>query len=389
MRCRNITVVIIAVLAIPILLRHSPQLLADLDGQVCVVTGASRGIGKGIAIGLGEAKCTVYITGRSLKSGAKNQGGPGQKHQAGSLEDTCKLVEEAGGKCIASQVDSADDEALKAFFAKVEQEQGRLDVLVNNAFAGVSYLPTAIGRPFWELDPVEAWDWINNVGLRSHYIASTYATRIMNKKKKGLIVNLSSFGGLDYIFNVAYGIGKSGMDRMANDMAIELATEEITMVSLWPGLVKTENIKDDALASNKLQPRRGLQPGIPPVEFEKLLQTPCAETPLFSGRAVAHMARDQARAHFTGRVVSSGGLAALYGFVDERGVRSPVMTSLKFILSSQVFTSLLKSYDMWEVADQPKLDITWQMDFFWNQLPSFAFPGFLVKLASGAPNFFV
>merc|ERR1719444_473939 len=118
-----------------------------------------------------------------------------------------------------------------------------------------------MGQAFWE-KPLDAWDQVNGVGLRSHFIASALAARKMSLAKRGLIVNVGSFGGLNYIFDVAYGIGKAAMDRMANDMAIELFTENITMVSLWPGLVKTENVEDGAL-DTKSEERRGRQPGQP------------------------------------------------------------------------------------------------------------------------------
>lgn len=140
------------------------------------------------------------------------------------------------------QCDSGDDAALAELFDRIEREQGKLDVLVNNAFSAVSWLPTQTGLPFWEKG-TEAWDIVNRVGLRSHYHASVHAASLMVKSKtKGIIINVSSFGGLNYIFDAAYGIGKAAMDRMANDMSIELVTEGITMVSLWPGLVSTENV---------------------------------------------------------------------------------------------------------------------------------------------------
>jgi len=113
---------------------------------------------------------------------------------------------------------------LERLFDQVTREQGRLDVLVNNAFSAASFLPKVSGKPFWEKG-IEAWDQVNGVGLRSHYVASLYAAQHMSKAKRGLIVNVGSFGGMNYVFDVSYGIGKAAMDRMANDMAIELATE--------------------------------------------------------------------------------------------------------------------------------------------------------------------
>lgn len=387
--CSIVTVVILA--AVVFQLSRPRFSVSDLEpslvGQVAIVTGASRGIGKGFAVGLGEAKATVYVTARTLKKGASNKGGVGGKSQKGSLEETCDLVVQAGGTCIPVAVDNGNDTHLEQLFDRVMKEQGRIDVLVNNAFAAVSHMPKIVGKPFWETG-VDTWDIVNDVGLRSHYVASLLAARHMTKAKRGLIVNVGSFGGLGYIFNVAYGIGKAGMDRMANDMAIELATEGVTMVSLWPGLVKTENVEDDALGGDKLKERRGLQPGSPKMETEELLPTALSETPLFSGRAVAAFARDKRKFDHTGRVLVPALMARDYGLVDERGVRSPPFTSVKFLLATAL-KPYLERYGLWTIAGgcfETAPGITDRQRFFWNTLPDLAFPGAMLKLGAGAPN---
>eukprot|EP00927_Polykrikos_kofoidii_P010843 TRINITY_DN14580_c0_g1_i1.p1 TRINITY_DN14580_c0_g1~~TRINITY_DN14580_c0_g1_i1.p1 ORF type:complete len:412 (-),score=69.35 TRINITY_DN14580_c0_g1_i1:148-1338(-) len=364
------------------------HLVPNLVGSVAVVTGGSRGIGKGIAIGLGEAGASVYITGRSLNSGGDNTGGIGGKPAPGSLEETCEAVVRAGGKCIAVAADSSKDDDLKALFDRVIEEQGHLDILVNNAFSAVSYLPGTMGQPFWEKG-LEAWDQVNNVGLRSHYVASTLAAQKMSPLKRGLIINVASFGGLDYMFDVAYGIGKAAMDRMANDMAVELFTENITMVSLWPGLVKTENVESGALDESLMSERRGKAPGIPDFAFADWFPTPLAETPLFNGRAVAAFARDPRKIDYTGKILVPSVMAYGYGIVDERGVRSPPMTSLKAIFSVFFFQSLLKKHGIWEIPGgcyTPKAEASENARFFWNTLPDISIPGKLLKLAAGAPN---
>jgi len=256
---------------------------------------------------------------------------------------------------------------------------------VNNAFSAVSWLPKHMGKPFWDKG-IDAWDQVNHVGLRSHYVASVYAAQHMTKAKRGLIVNVGSMGGNNYIFDVSYGIGKAAMDRMANDMAVELATEDVTMVSLWPGIVKTENVEDGVLAGAK--ERRGLQPGTPEIDINILLPTPLSETPLFSGRAVAAFARDKLKMQQTGKVLLPSVLAAGYGFVDERGVRSPPALSLKWLFSL-LLQPLLKKLEIWEVAsnlfhENPELSANAQL--YWNILPALTIPGFLVKLGAGAPN---
>ena len=172
---------------------------ANLKGKVALVTGASRGIGKGIAIALGEAGALVYITGRSGQD--VNSTGS----IAGNLLETKSLVEQAGGTCIAVTVDHRDDAQIQSLFEQIEREQnGQLDLLVNNAYGGVRSLIDAKGKPFWEAD-INLWDACNQVGLRSHYISSHFAAKMMTQRKQGLIVTISSWGGLAPIFGVAYG----------------------------------------------------------------------------------------------------------------------------------------------------------------------------------------
>lgn len=380
-------VVLLAWISIP---PFSPAMLeSSLTGKVAIVTGASRGIGKGIAVGLGEMGATVYVTGRT-KSRSISETDAVKKPMSGSLEDTCDVVAKAGGRCIPLGVDSSNDTQLEALFDHVVQAEGKLDILVNNAFSAVSHMPKTAGQPFWEKGP-DMWDIVNHVGLRSHYIASVFAARVMSKRKQGLIVNVGSFGGVNYIFDVAYGIGKAAMDRMANDMAIELETENITMVSLWPGLVKTENVKDGAIDTNSMKERRGMQPGMPQIDFNDLLSTPLAETPLFNGRAVAAFARDQQRSHHSGKVLIPAVMAFGYGIVDEHGLRSPPLTSLKHMLSP-FLKHILEYCGLWHVRGECFTPLSGEASLsrnavlFWNKLPDFAVPGFLLRLGAGSPN---
>lgn len=369
---------LLLLLAVRELLRRRKCLEANLKGQVAVVTGASKGIGKGIAVGLGEAGATVYITGRSV---TKKPG------QLGSLEETKEEVERAGGICIAVGCDSGKDADLEALFAQVMREQGKLDILVNVAFSAVDNLPKVAGIPFWEKG-IELWDQVNHVGLRSHYVASYHAVRCMSKAKRGLIVNCSSFGGMNYIFDVAYGIGKAGMDRMANDMAVEVATENITMVSLWPGLVKTEYVQSSPGDFGKLTARRGLPPGQPAMDTAGAMPTPLAETPLFNGRAVAALARDPRKMDYTGKIMVPGRMAAEFDFKDERGVRSPSLLSLKGLLSP-LFKALLQMFGAWDVPGNcyaPQPGLSFAAKLYWNALPNGDVPALLMKLIGGNGN---
>jgi len=208
----------------------------DHRGKVVLVTGASRGVGRGIAIELGRAGAIVYITGRTFDENDKNE-------LPGTLSETAKIIRELGGVCIPVKCDHANDEEVKAVFDKIEKEQLKLDVLVNNVFN----IPDKAKQspPFWEQE-VSVYDSYMDVGARSHYVAAKYAVPLMLKNKdekvKGIIVNISSAGGKYYIFNVSYGTCKSALERMSKDMAYELKREGICCLSLWPGLVKTERM---------------------------------------------------------------------------------------------------------------------------------------------------
>src|ERR687886_981370 len=154
----------------------------DLKGRVALVTGASRGVGRGIALGLGEAGATVYVTGRTVEEGAA--------HWPGTIGATAEAVTALGGRGIAVRCDHRDDAAIAALFAQVQAEQGRLDVLVNNVYS-IPGLETPGGVPFWEL-PLDVWDHIHTAGLRAHFVASRCAAPLMIGRGSGLIVNVSS-----------------------------------------------------------------------------------------------------------------------------------------------------------------------------------------------------
>lgn len=268
----------------------------DLQDCVCIVTGASRGVGKGIALGLGEARAIVYVTGRSESTGAL----------PGTIGETAEAVTALGGRGIAVRCDHAVDADVETLFARVLADHGRIDVLVNNAFA----VPEGrIAGPFWEL-PISQWDEMHRVGLRSHYVAAWHAARPMIAQKKGLIVNVSSFGAKIQAVSVAYGVGKAGVDRMSRDMGRELAPHGITAVSIWPGIVKTERLL--------LEPERlGFDP------------TKNGESPHFSGRAVACLAADPKAIEQAGEALVVAELAERYGFTDLDGSRPRSMRRAK------------------------------------------------------------
>ncbi len=272
--------------------------------RVAVVTGATKGIGLGIARGLGEAGWRVHITGRTPS-------GPG------SLEAAARAVEAAGGECVAHAVDHADAAAIGALFeAVLAAEPDGVDLLVNNVYPGVDGLGDALRSArtrFWELSPSAFAD-MSDASLTAHYAASVHYARAMVPRARGLIVMVSSPGGLFYFFTAAYSTGKAALDRLTTDLAHELRGTGVGCVGLYPGLVATE--KFEAFA------REGLL-GMTP---ESLAAD--AETPLYSGRAVAALAEDARRGPeqadaLSGTIQWTAEVAVRRGITDEHG-RQPL-----------------------------------------------------------------
>lgn len=261
--------------------------MVDLKGKVAVVTGASRGIGKGIAEGLGEAGATVYVTGRSESHG--------QPPAPLTVQATAASVTAFGGKGIAVAVDHNNDAQVRALFEQVDAEQGRLDILVNNVYQIPT--PPALSGGFWE-HPVSVWDDQCGVGLRGYYVASVFGAPLLIRNSGGLIVNISSRGGLGYVFSTSYGVGKAGVNRMAQDMAHELKEYGCAALSLSPSKVKTEFILD-MVAQGKME----LDPEV-------------AQSVRFSGRCVAALAAAPDLMTRSGGIFTVNELAQAYGFTD-------------------------------------------------------------------------
>jgi NAD(P)-dependent dehydrogenase (short-subunit alcohol dehydrogenase family) len=268
--------------------------MGSLSGKVAVVTGASRGIGKGIAIALGSEGATVYVTGRTVT--------PGSYSLPGTVGETAAEVTRRGGKGIAVQVDHAKDDQVAALFDQVKREQGRLDLLVNNAFS----LPEDLTepQPFWE-KPLSNWEMVD-VGVRSNFVAAWHAAKIMVPQKSGLIVAISGYVGVTYTYGVVFGTCKSAVDRMARDMAIELKPHNIASISLWQGLTFTERAERN-LGRN------------PAMKAQIVTNPTIGCSPEFPGRVVAALAKDPNVMKRSGGTFITAEVAQDYGVTDIDG----------------------------------------------------------------------
>ena len=268
--------------------------------QVAVVTGASRGAGKGIALALGAAGMTVYVTGRSQGQSLGRLRG---ESLPGTVPQTAAAISALGGRGIAVTCDHRDDEAVASLFARVAREAGRLDILVNNAASIHDELIEPGG--FWE-KPLALVD-ILDVGLRSAYVASYYAAPLMVAARRGLIVFTSSFGASCYMHGPAYGAQKAGLDKFAADMSVDLRPYQVAALSLWLGPQLTE--RNAAAAQQR------------PGQYEEFLRQ--GETPQFNGRLIHALARAADLMDFSGQTLISAEAARRFGITEEGGRQPP------------------------------------------------------------------
>jgi dehydrogenase/reductase SDR family protein 1 len=260
--------------------------MQNLNGKVALVTGASRGVGKGVALELIAAGATVYITGRSVED-----------------------MQYVAGQGVAIECDHRDDEQVRSAFRRIADEQGRLDILVNNVWGGYENMVEngefTWSRPFWQ-QPLWRWDAMFQAGVRAHYVASQLAAPLMVAQQSGLIINISFWPAQKYIGNVAYGVSKAATDKLTADMAHELRAHHVAVVSLYPGLVRTEKV----------------------MEAAAWLDLSNSESPQFIGRAVAALAADPNVINHTGEVLVAARVAEAYGVADIDGKR-PMPLTLK------------------------------------------------------------
>src|SRR5436305_9562039 len=219
--------------------------MTAVAGLIAVVTGASRGVGRGIALALGAAGATVYVTGRS-RAGRTTENLPG------SVEETASAVTARGGHGIAVHCDHTADAEVEALFARVGSEGGRLDLLVNNAWGGYERQDwRTFTAPFWE-QPLRHWDGMFTAGVRAHLIASRLAVPLMRAAGRGLIVHTTAWDRDHYLGNLFYDVAKTAVNRMAYGMARELRLHNVAVVALAPGFVRTERAEAAFAAAGRV-----------------------------------------------------------------------------------------------------------------------------------------
>ncbi|WP_216895943.1 SDR family NAD(P)-dependent oxidoreductase [Nocardia alni] len=278
--------------------------MGALTGRVAVVTGASRGIGKGIAVALAEQGATVYVTGRTVTSGTYPL--------PGTVGETAKECDRRGGKGIAVRVDHGDDAQVAALFDRVAREQGRLDILVNNAFS----LPEDLTdpNPFWE-KPLSNWEMVD-VGVRSNFVAAWHAANIMASQKSGLVVAISGYTGVSYTYGVVFGTAKSAVDRMARDMAVELKPHDVASISIWQGLTWTERAERNLANIPGLADQASTRP-----------ENGCS--PEYPGRVIVALATDPDIMKRSGGTFITAELGRDYGITDIDGTMVPSLRTTR------------------------------------------------------------
>jgi NAD(P)-dependent dehydrogenase (short-subunit alcohol dehydrogenase family) len=276
-----------------------------LNDLVALVTGASRGAGRAIARELGAAGATVYVTGRSVDGEPTTNGVPG------TIDETARDATRNGGRGIAVRCDHTLDTEVAALFGRIRDEQGRLDVLVNNVWGGYedpACRPLPL-LPFWE-QPLDQWDRMFAAGVRAHIVASRLAVPLMQPRKRGLIVSTTArLDVMPYMPNIFYDLAKHSVARLTWAMAQELRVHGIAALAVAPGFMRTERVVEAFRRAGMEDRLDG--PGGP------------SETPAYLGRAIAALAADPRVIEKSGQVLEAGTLAREYGFTDIDGSQPP------------------------------------------------------------------
>jgi NAD(P)-dependent dehydrogenase (short-subunit alcohol dehydrogenase family) len=275
-----------------------------LRGKVALVAGATRGAGRGIAVELGAAGATVYVTGRSTREGRSEYDRPE------TIEETADLVDQAGGQGIPVRVDHLESEEVRDLVRRIDGEQGRLDVLVNDVWGGERLIEWNV--PVWE-HSLEGGLRMLRLAIDTHIITSHFALPLLIRNEGGLVVEMTDgtaeYNAENYRVSLFYDLAKTSVIRMAWSQAKELAPHGCVAVALTPGWLRSEMMLETfGVEESNWREATAIQPHFV-----------ISETPRYVGRAVAHMAADPEVARWSGRSLSSGGLAKVYGFTDLDG----------------------------------------------------------------------
>jgi NAD(P)-dependent dehydrogenase (short-subunit alcohol dehydrogenase family) len=277
--------------------------MSQLRDVVALVTGASRGAGRGIALELGTAGATVYVTGRSAV------GAPTTDDVPGTIDETAAEVTARGGRGIAVRCDHTIDADVESLFARIRADHGRLDLLVNNVWGGYEHseckpLPMA---PFWD-QSIHQWDGMFTAGVRAHLTASRLAVPLMLPQGRGLIVSTTAnLAALPYLPNIFYDLSKNAVSRLVWAMGHELRERGITVLAVAPGFMRTERVTEAFRRAGAIAALDG--PGGP------------KETPVYLGRAIVALASDSRILERSGQLLEAGSLAQEYGFTDADGTQ--------------------------------------------------------------------
>ncbi|MEU7298127.1 SDR family oxidoreductase [Streptomyces exfoliatus] len=276
-----------------------------LHGRICLVAGATRGAGRAIAVQLGAAGATVYVTGRTTREKLSEVG-----RATETIEETAELVTAAGGEGIAVPTDHLEVEQVRALVDRIDRERGRLDVLVNDVWGG-EHLVT-FGKKTWENDLTGGLRMLE-LGVRTHAITSHTALPLLVRERGGLVIEVTdgtaAYNGTRYRENLFYDLAKNAPIRMAFGLGKELEEYGGTAVALTPGWLRSEQM----LAGFEVTEENWRD------AVEKIPDFAVSESPVYVGRAVAALAADPDRHRWNGRSLSSGQLAKEYGFTDADG----------------------------------------------------------------------
>ena len=282
-----------------------------LTDKIALVTGASRGAGRGIAIELAAAGAIVFVTGRSRRGQLTNPLLPGT-----SLEETAERANQRGGKCIAIPCDHRDDDQVVAAFKSIAAYSDRLDILINNIWGGYELKDAEwqqFDAPFWQQDP-NSWDRMFNAGLRAHFITSHFALPLLLQSAAPLIINTTFYDRGKALSNLPYDLAKSGIQRLAYLLSLELRASNGVALALSPGFLRTEEVL------------RHTAPDLNPESVLDLTAYPelaRSESIFYIGRAVVALAADETRNRWNGQTLTVGQLAREYGFRDIDGRQPP------------------------------------------------------------------